>query len=40
MNVDRPLLILICGPYLSGTNGDPSKIAANLATLEAMALPI
>lgn len=40
MNGDRPLLILICGPYLSGTDGDPSKIAANLATLEAMALPI
>ncbi len=40
MRPDRPLLILICGPYLSGTDGDPVRIAANLAALEAMALPI
>lgn len=40
MKVDRPLLILICGPYLSGTDGDPVRIAANLAALEAMALPV
>ena len=38
--MDRPLLILICGPYLSGTNGDPEKVAKNLAAMEAMALPI
>ncbi len=37
---DRPLLVLIAGPYLSGTNGDPTKIAANRARLEAAALPI
>jgi hypothetical protein len=35
-----PLLVLIAGPYLSGTNGDPDKIAANRARLEAAALPI
>ena len=36
----HPLLVLIAGPYLSGTGGDPAKIAANRARLESMALPI
>jgi hypothetical protein len=36
----RPWLVLICGPYLSGTHGDAEKIATNRARLEAMALPI
>ena len=36
----RPLLILIAGPYRSGTGGDPGRIAANLARLEAAAWPI
>jgi hypothetical protein len=36
----RPWLVLICGPYLSGTDGDAEKITANRARLEAMALPI
>lgn len=36
----RPLLVLICGPYLSGTDGDAQRIAANLARLESAALPI
>jgi len=36
----RPLLVLIAGPYLSGTGGDPEKIAANRARLERQALPI
>ena len=40
MKTDRPLLILIAGPYLSGTDGDPARIAANLAALEAWALPV
>ena len=40
MKADRPLLILICGPYLSGSDGDPARIAANLAALEAKALPV
>jgi len=37
---ELPLLVLIAGPYLSGTDGDPIKIAANRAKLEAAALPI
>lgn len=37
---NRPLLVLICGPYLSGTDGDEAKIAVNRERLEAMALPI
>ncbi len=40
MNPTPPMLILIAGPYLSGTDGDPKKIAANRARLEAQALPI
>jgi hypothetical protein len=36
----RPLLILICGPYTSGTGGDAAKIAANRQRLESHALPI
>ena len=36
----KPLLVLIAGPYMSGTDGDPAKIAANRARLEAMALPV
>ncbi|GAA1915787.1 hypothetical protein GCM10009837_45840 [Streptomyces durmitorensis] len=27
---DKPMLILIAGPYRSGTNGDPQAMAANL----------
>ena len=34
------MLILIAGPYRSGTNNDPKLIEENLAKLEAMALPI
>jgi hypothetical protein len=36
----KPLLVLIAGPYLSGTNGDPQKIAHNRERLESFALPI
>jgi hypothetical protein len=36
----KPLLVLIAGPFLSGTGGDPEKIAANRARLESYALPI
>ena len=39
-NVFKPLLVLIAGPYMSGTDGDPDKIAANRARLESFALPI
>jgi hypothetical protein len=34
------MLILIAGPYRSGTNDDPALIKKNLDNLEAMALPI
>jgi len=39
-DVPKPLLVLIAGPYLSGTHGDPGKIAVNRARLESFALPI
>jgi hypothetical protein len=35
-----PQLILIAGPYRSGTGGDPDLVAANLARLEAAAVPV
>ncbi|MGJ0389830.1 DUF4406 domain-containing protein [Microbacterium sp. CGR1] len=35
-----PLLILIAGPYRSGTHGDPALIARNLERLEEAAAPI
>ena len=40
--IDRQpsLLIMMAGPYMSGTNGDPAKIAANRARLESYCLPI
>lgn len=36
----RPMMILIAGPYRSGTNDDPEKIKANVRVMEAFALPI
>jgi len=36
----KPLLILIAGPYRSGTGGDPALIAQNLARLEEASGPI
>ena len=36
----KPLLVLIAGPYRSGTNDDPALIAANLKMLESYALSI
>lgn len=35
-----PLLILIAGPYASGTDGDPALMARNLRRLEEAAWPI
>ncbi|MFS0734724.1 DUF4406 domain-containing protein [Microbacterium sp. 1P10UB] len=35
-----PLMILIAGPYASGTGGDPALMAANLSRLEEAAWPI
>jgi hypothetical protein len=36
----KPMLILIAGPYKSGTFGDPDAMAANLERLEQAAWPI
>ena len=36
----RPMLILIAGPYRSGTGDDPDLMAANLARLEQAAWPL
>jgi hypothetical protein len=38
--MSRPMLILIAGPYKSGTGGDPDAMAANLRALEAASWPI
>jgi hypothetical protein len=34
------MLILIAGPYLSGTNNDPKLIQKNMDRLESVALPL
>lgn len=39
-STDKPKLILIAGPYRSGTGDDPAKMAANLQTLERAAWPL
>jgi hypothetical protein len=36
----EPMLILIAGPYRSGTGDDPEKIEANIRFMESFALPI
>ncbi|MWB99615.1 DUF4406 domain-containing protein [Agromyces seonyuensis] len=36
----KPGIILIAGPYRSGTDGDPERIAANLVRLEAASWPV
>ena len=38
--MSEPLLILIAGPYRSGTGDDPALLARNLARLEEAAWPI
>lgn len=35
-----PMMILIAGPYRSGTNDDPDKMHANVKLMESFALPI
>ncbi len=37
---NTPKLILIAGPYRSGTDDDPDRMASNLQTLEQAAWPI
>jgi hypothetical protein len=36
----KSMMILIAGPYRSGTNDDPQKMAANVQWMESFALPI
>jgi hypothetical protein len=36
----KPMMILIAGPYRSGTNDDPSLIRKNVQEMESYALPI
>lgn len=36
----QPLMILIAGPYRSGTNDDPALIRRNVEQMESFALPI
>ncbi|HEU0296112.1 MAG TPA: hypothetical protein VFR47_25470 [Anaerolineales bacterium] len=36
----EPLMVLIAGPYRSGTGDDPEKMAANVHFMESFALPI
>ena len=38
--MSKPMMILIAGPYRSGTGDDPEKITANLRLMESFALPI
>lgn len=40
MTAPTPLLILVAGPYRSGTGDDPAKLAANVHAMEAYALPL
>ena len=40
MSSPQPLLILIAGPYRSGTNDDPVLIAANVRAMNEMALRV
>ena len=36
----QSMMILVAGPYRSGTNDDPEKMAANVHLMESYALPI
>jgi hypothetical protein len=38
--LDQGLMILVAGPYRSGTGDDPLKMKANVAAMEAFALPL
>jgi hypothetical protein len=40
MLATQPLMILIAGPYRSGTNDDPELIAANVRAMNEMALRV
>ena len=38
--ISSPLMVLIAGPYRSGTGDDPALMEKNLRALEAVALPL
>jgi hypothetical protein len=38
--MEKPMLILIAGPYRSGTNDEPERLAENLGYLESASWPI
>ena len=40
MKADKPLMILVAGPYRSGTNDNPVLIAQNVKAMNEMALSI
>ena len=40
MDFFQPLMILVAGPYRSGTADDPEKIAANVRHMEQVALQV
>jgi hypothetical protein len=40
MRDEQKLMILIAGPYRSGTGDDPEKMAANVHLMESFALPL
>lgn len=40
MNEQKPLMILVAGPYRSGTNDDPALIQKNVDAMNDMALTI
>ena len=40
MTGQRSLMILVAGPYRSGTGDDPAKLDANVAVMESFAMPI
>ena len=39
-DMTKPLMILIAGPYRSGTGDDPALLARNLERLEEAAWPV
>jgi hypothetical protein len=39
-NIPKSMMILIAGPYRSGTNDDPARIRKNVEEMESYALPI
>ena len=40
MSAGTPLMILVAGPYRSGTDGDPARIAANVEAMTAVSLAL